>query len=258
MPATIESIGLVCRSAGLEEQAAALIDKFGIRRCPVIPESGFYLEINESGLALHQAGQHSPGPVRVDFIGGAMGHRQRFGGGRGQALARAVGMKPGFSPDIWDATAGLGRDGFVLASLGSHVTLCERSPVLATLLHDALRRAADDSTIGKWVRDRLQLVNSDSCRCLQSLKKTQLPQVVYLDPMYPAGKDHVQVKKDIRALQQIVGPDLDSGELLDIALQTALRRVVVKRPKRAGWIDDRKPDTSVESKKTRYDIYVTL
>jgi len=255
MPATTESIGLVCRSAGLEEQAALLMSKFGIPHCPVTPESGFYLEISENGLALCQAGRRAPGPVRVDFVCGAMGHRQRFGGGRGQALARAVGMKPGFSPDIWDATAGLGRDGFVLASLGSRVTLCERSPVLAALLHDALHRAAGDSTIGSWVRDRLQLINADSCRYLQSLVETQRPQVVYLDPMYPAGKDHVRVKKGMHALQQIVGPDLDSGELLDIALQAALRRVVIKR---AGWIHNRKPDTTVESKKTRYDIYVTL
>jgi len=258
MPTITERIGLVCHSADLEEQAALLTKKFGIPHCPVPPESGFYLDISKNGLALCQAGLRSPGPVRVDFVGGAMGHRQRFGGGRRQALARAVGMKPGYSPAIWDATAGLGRDGFVLASLGSHVTLCERSPVLAALLHDALRRAADDSAIGNWVRDRLQLINADSCRCLQSLTETQRPQVVYMDPMFPAGKDHVQVKKDMCALQQLVGPDLDSDELLDIALQTALRRVVVKRPKRAGWVHNRKPDTTVESKKTRYDIYVTL
>jgi len=234
------------------------MDKFGIPHCPVKSESGFYLEINKNGLALCQAGRHTPGPVCVDFVGGAMGHRQRFGGGRGQALARAVGMKPGFSPDIWDATAGLGRDGFVLASLGSRVTLCERSATLAALLHDGLRRAADDSTIGAWVRDRLNLVNADSCQCLRSLAETQRPHVVYIDPMYPAGKDHVQVKKDMHALQQLVGPDLDSAELLDIALQVAVRRVVVKRPKRAGWLHDKKADTSIESKKTRYDIYVTL
>jgi len=256
MPAITENIGLVCRSAELEDQAAILMDKFGIPRCPDTPVSGFYLDFNESGLMLCQAGLQTPGPVRVDFVGGAMGHRQRFGGGRGQALARAVGMKPGFSPDIWDATAGLGRDGFVLASLGSRVTLCERSPVLASLLHDALRRAADDSTIGDWIRERLQLINADSRRCLQSAAQTPRPQVVYMDPMYPAGKGHVQVKKHMHALQQIAGPDLDSAELLDIALQTALRRVVVKRPKRAGWIQNRKPDTTIESKKTRYDIYV--
>jgi len=258
MPATIERIGLVCHIYALEKQVALLMDKFDIPRCPATPASGFYLELNEYGLALCQAGLRMPGPVRIDFVGGTMGHRQRFGGGRGQTLARAVGMKPGFSPDIWDATAGLGRDGFVLASLGSRVTLCERSPVLAALLHNALRRAADNSTIGDWVGDRLQLVNADSCKRLQSLAEAQRPQVVYMDPMYPSGKASVEVKKEMRALQQIVGPDLDSGELLDVALRVALRRVVVKRPKRADCLNDRNPDTAVESKKTRYDIYVTL
>ncbi|MFQ5644598.1 MAG: class I SAM-dependent methyltransferase [Thiogranum sp.] len=234
------------------------MNTFGITRCAALPDEGFYLQLDEHGLSLCQAGPHVPGPVRADFVGGEMGHRQRFGGGRGQALARAVGMKPGFSPDILDATAGLGRDGFVLASLGSRVTLCERSPVVAALLHDALRRAADDSTIGAWIGERLQLVNADACLYLHTLAEQQRPQVVYMDPMYPPGKAHVQVKKGMRALQQLVGPDLDSAQLLDAALQTALRRVVVKRPHRAGWIHDRKPDTTIQSKKTRYDIYVTL
>jgi 16S rRNA (guanine1516-N2)-methyltransferase len=62
----------------------------------------------------------------------------------------------------------------------------------------------------------------------------------------------------MRALQQLLGPDEDSADLLDIALQIAKRRVVVKRPKRAGWLADSKPSMSIESKKTRYDVYVTL
>jgi len=257
MPATAD-IGLVCHIAALEKQAALLHTVFDIPRRKTMPGEGFYLQLDEYGLSLCQAGRGAPGPVRVDFVGGEMGHRQRFGGGRGQALARAVGMKAGFSPDIFDATAGLGRDGFVLASLGSRVTLCERSPLVAALLHDALRRAADDSTIGAWIEDRLQLVNADAGHYLLKLAEAQRPQVVYIDPMYPPGKSHAQAKKGMRALQQLVGPDLDSEALLDSALQTAGRRVVVKRPHRAGWIHDRKPDTSIASKKTRYDIYVTL
>jgi 16S rRNA (guanine1516-N2)-methyltransferase len=54
--------------------------------------------------------------LACDFVGGAVGHRLRFGGGRGQALPRAVGMKGGHTPRIVDATAGLGRDAFLLAS----------------------------------------------------------------------------------------------------------------------------------------------
>ena len=194
----------------------------------------------------------------MDFVDGAIGHRRRFGGGRGQPLARATGMKPGFNPVICDATAGLGRDGFVLASLGSQVTLCERSPILAALLEDGLQRAALNSEIGDWVSQCLTLQAVDSADWLKSLDHEQLPDVVYMDPMYPTGKAHVLVKKEMRTLQQLLGPDEDSAGLLDIALQTAKRRVVVKRPKRADWLADRKPSMSIESKKTRYDVYVTL
>ena len=45
---------------------------------------------------------------------------------------------------------------------------------------------------------------------------------------------------------------------LEVALGCARRRVVVKRPRRAGWLNERKPNSSIESKKTRYDLYVTL
>ena len=194
----------------------------------------------------------------VDFVGGALGHRLRFGGGRGQPLARAIGIKPGFDPGVWDATAGLGRDAFVIASLGCQVTLCERSPVLAALLDDGLQRAALNAEIGKWVESRMTLRFGDSAKLLAELAEADRPDTVYLDPMYPAGKSSVLVKKEIRAVQQLVGEDQDSLPLLETALNVAKRRVVVKRPHRAGPLHDRKPATSIESKKTRYDIYVTL
>ena len=258
MPETEKAVGLVTAHTDLEQQAAALADQFAFPRLDAAPGSGLFLFLGEQGLELRHGGRHAPGPVRVDFVAGVMGHRLRFGGGRGQPLARAVGMKPGFSPTVWDATAGLGRDGFVLASLGSRVTLCERSPVLAALLQDGLQRAANDNEIGTWISQRLTLVHGDSARLLQALPEDRQPQVVYLDPMYPAGKDHVLVKKEMRALQELLGPDRDSEALLTVALKSATRRVVAKRPKRAGWLCGLKPTTSIESKKTRYDVYVTL
>lgn len=260
MPIEIEPElpGLLCNDNALNRQAELYRQRFSFARLRVPPASGFYLVYSIQGLALCRQGPEQAGPVSVDFVHGALGHRRRFGGGRGQPLARAAGMKPGFNPVICDATAGLGRDGFVLASLGSRVTLCERSPVLAALLDDGLQRATLDSEIGDWVSQRLSVQASDSRDWLLSLGEGQKPDVVYMDPMYPPGKTHVLVKKEIRALQQLLGPDMDSADLLNTALQTAQRRVVVKRPKRAGWLDEKKPSMSIESKKTRYDVYVTL
>ena len=252
------AIGLLADERLFAADARRLAERFGLPVLKRPPASGLYLRLTAQGLELQQAGPAAPGPVRVEFAAGAMAHRLRFGGGRGQPLARAAGIKPGFTPIIWDATAGLGRDGFVLASLGCEVTLCERSAALAAMLADGLERAALHADIGDWVTRRLRLVHADAGRELRRLDSQRRPDVVYLDPMYPAGKDHVLVKKEMRAVQQLVGPDQDSEELLEVALGCARRRVVVKRPRRAGWLNERKPNSSIESKKTRYDLYVTL
>jgi 16S rRNA (guanine1516-N2)-methyltransferase len=244
---------------GISAEAAATLQfGYGLERVCTPPDHGFYLFLGAHGLELRQAGQGAPGPVRVDFRAGPLAHRLRFGGGRRQPLARAVGMKPGFNPAIWDATAGLGRDALVLASLGSSVTLCERAPLLAALLHDALQRACQDSGIGPWVEVRMHLLHADSITALAKLDREQQPDVVYLDPMYPPGRSSALVKKDMRALQVLLGGDRDSGLLLDAALASARRRVVVKRPRSAAWLAERKPDAEVESRNTRFDIYVTL
>ena len=73
------------------------------------------------------------GELRVDFVSGAVAHRLRFGGGRGQALAKAMGLRAGKTPMIVDATAGLGRDSFLLASLGAQVVMIERSEKMHSL-----------------------------------------------------------------------------------------------------------------------------
>ena len=80
-----------------------------------------------------------------DFVGGAVGHRFRSAGGRGQPLAKAAGLKGGKNPFIVDATAGLGRDAFLLASLGATITLIERNDKMHDLLADGLLRARNEN-----------------------------------------------------------------------------------------------------------------
>jgi 16S rRNA (guanine1516-N2)-methyltransferase len=256
MSGSTAEVGLALESRALSARAGRLAERFGLPLLKRLPDSGFYLWLSAQGLALRQAGAGVPGPVQVDFVSGALAHRRRFGGGRGQPLARAVGMKPGFNPRIFDATAGLGRDGFVLAGLGSQVTLCERSAVMAALLDDGLERAALNTEIGGWLKRRMRLLFADATSVMCALDDCDRPDVVYLDPMYPAGKPQVLARKGMRALQQIIGGDPDAGDLLTGALRSATRRVVVKRPKRAGWLAGRKPAAAIQSKKTRYDIYM--
>lgn len=196
-------------------------------------------------------------PIFIDFLEGKNAHRRQFGGGRGQPLAKAIGLKKGATPTIIDATAGFARDAFVLANLGCSITLIERNPLIATLIEDALNRAQDDDEIGEVI-NRMSLVNDDAVTYLSNLQGQQRPEVIYMDPMYPSREKSALVKKDMRLLHQLAGPDTDSEQLLTTARKTALKRVVVKRPKSAPFVGERKPATSIESKNTRYDIYLSL
>jgi 16S rRNA (guanine1516-N2)-methyltransferase len=192
-------------------------------------------------------------PISIDFLAGKNAHRQQFGGGRGQPLARAIGLTKGKSPTIIDATAGFGRDAFVLASLGCQVTLIERHPWIAALLQDALTRAQADSDSSAH---KMQLVYSNAPDYLAQLPANENPDVIYFDPMYPSREKSALVKKDMRLLHQLVGADMDSTALLNAALKTANKRVVVKRPSGVPWVGELSPHTQIESKNTRHDVYM--
>jgi len=204
---------------------------------------------------LQQTGAKAPGPVMVDFTRGQAAHRRQFGGGRKQPLARAVGMRPGHNPSILDVTGGLGRDAFVLASLGCHVTLLERQPVIMELLNNGITRARYHTDTAEIV-SRMTLIHADAHDYLQSISKETTPDVIYLDPMYPPRDKTALVKKEMRYFHDIAGRDDDATQLLINALSTGARRIVVKRPARAQPLSDNQPDTVVSSKNTHYDIYL--
>jgi 16S rRNA (guanine1516-N2)-methyltransferase len=60
----------------------------------------------------------------------------------------------------------------------------------------------------------------------------------------------------MRVLQDLVGQDEDADELLKAALTIATKRVVVKRPAHANFLAEIKPQTSIKTKKHRFDIYL--
>jgi len=253
-------VGVFCVSAEPEadrERLSRLRQRFGFVACTDAAPTDLRLVLTPWRLELRQAGPSAPGPIFVDFTGGALAHRRRFGGGRGQPLARAVGIRPGYSPTVADVTAGLGRDAFVLASVGCRMILCERAPVLAALLEDAFDRARSDPDVAQVVA-RMDLHWTDAREWLTGLRDPDRPDVIYLDPMYPTARSSALVKKEMRVVQRLVGPDVDSGTLLAAALDRARRRVVVKRPGAAAPLAGPEPSGCIRSKKTRYDIYVRI
>ncbi|MEJ5083409.1 MULTISPECIES: class I SAM-dependent methyltransferase [unclassified Ochrobactrum] len=194
-----------------------------------------------------------PAELIVDFIGGAVGHRFRAGEGRGQALAKAAGLTGSITPDIVDATAGLGRDAFLLAALGARVTLIERSKKMHDLLAEGLARASAEG--GKYAQtvERMTLLHGDSSLLLPELK----PMVVLVDPMHPPRGNTALVKKEMRQIREIVGADSDSELLMQVALEHAQNRVVLKWPLRAESMEGlRKPSHQILGKSTRYDVFV--
>jgi len=231
------------------------------------PMLQFVLQFDEQGLALQQLGKKAPGPIRVDFTSGSVAHRLKFGGGSGQMIAKAVGVKISRPLNVLDCTAGLGKDAFVLASLGCRMTLLERTPTVAALLGDGLARggACDDAQT-RGICQSMQLIKQDSQAYLQALADTgktvssgsEAPQfdVIYLDPMFPERSKSAQIKKDMLAFHSVVGADPDADALLPLARQTAKYRVVVKRPRKAPFLNQETPSYQLEGKTSRYDIYV--
>lgn len=211
------------------------------------------LQLGPDGLQLLDLAPDAPGPVRVDFVEGAVAHRRLFGGGAGQMIAKAVGLQPGIRPTVVDATAGLGRDAFVLAQLGCQVTLIERNPLIAALLEDGLQRATNDAEVATIV-GRMRLLVGDAIALLDDWL-SEPPQVVYLDPMFPHRDKSALVKKEMRLFRPVVGDDDDAPALLEAAMALATHRVVVKRARKAPAIAGPKPAFALEGNSSRFDIY---
>jgi 16S rRNA (guanine1516-N2)-methyltransferase len=247
----VESPSLLREASELADELALPLatDSLAISPTHLLVLTGLRLELRELGLA-------ASGPVSIDFTTGTAAHRRQFGGGRRQPLARAVGLKGGATPTVIDATAGLGQDAFVLASLGCPVRLVERSPIIAALLRDGLQRAARDPEIGLWVMERLSLCRADGREYLRGLSEDQRPEVVYLDPMYPHRRKTALASKEMRLLRQLVGDDHDASELLAAALACARRRVVVKRHRRAPVLAGPSPHAQIIAPNTRFDLYL--
>ena len=259
-PSALCSTIAVAHSAlGDRVQAESLAQSLGLTNLGVVrprdvTDFPVLLFLDELGLGLQVTGKGAPGPVRAEFVTGKMGYRREHGGGAGQLVAKAVGLqKTRATLDVVDATAGLGQDAFVLASLGCRVTLFERNPVIHALLADGLARASVNVDCAAIV-ERMRLLEGSSIEWLAQ-SEIEAADVVYLDPMFPHREKSALVKKEMQVFRTIVGDDEDSGQLLASALEHARYRVVVKRPRKAPAIEGPEPTTRVEGKSSRYDVY---
>lgn len=175
-------IQLICQAPQRAQELEQIAARWQLQASD---DSPFALVLSEERLELRKLDEPKLGAIYVDWVEGAVAHRRKFGGGKGQSIAKAAGLNKGVTPVVLDATAGLGRDAFVLASLGCRVQMVERHPVVAALLEDGLQRAKQDDEIGAWVSERISLLHASSHDALQQLASDPnftSPDVVYLDP----------------------------------------------------------------------------
>ncbi len=226
-----------------------LLDRYGLAlKIPISPD--WLLDYIDDKLSLVSRHNHSIKPYSIDFFSTDLQRRaQQFGAK--QPLAKAVGYQPSKPIKLIDATAGLGRDSFLLANLGCEVLMVERSTILAALLADALQRAEQQQAA--WAK-RVTLIHSDSTDLLAHW--TEAIDTIYLDPMFPARKKSALVKKDMQILQGLL-PHKEEPELLYTALASSAKRTVVKRPKHSEPLNGKQPNLQFPSKTHRFDVYLT-
>jgi 16S rRNA (guanine1516-N2)-methyltransferase len=250
-----EKVAVSHTAPELADKACSLAAQLGLPLYnPAETAPALLLTLTPERLELRQTGKGAEGPLFVDFIGGAVDYRRRQTSNRKEAIARAVGLKGGTNPLVLDLTAGLGRDSFILASLGCTVRMVERSPVVAALLADGIERAREEPPLA-GIMARLSLVSGDSLDILRTWQGEH-PEVICIDPMYPHRSKSALVKKEMRLIRLLVGDDQDSDALLLAALGVAIRRVVVKRPRLAPPLIGPTPNFTISGKNSRFDGYL--
>ncbi len=243
----------------LHARAAAEAARLALPLADTPSEGDLALVLDARGWALVDPRPGAPGAVRADLLEGDLGDRLRSGARGESRLAKALGLKRHPEPLVLDATAGLGRESVLSAALGCRVVACERSPVVALLLRDALERAAAGGLDA--LVSRIDLRVADAREVLATLAEDERPDVVLVDPMFPERRKAAAQKKEMQLLQRLLGPDSEdeAPSLLRAALEVARRRVVVKRPVHAPPValEGRRPDLVVEGRAARYDVYLT-
>ena len=227
--------------AGHESRIESIVEKYGFSifsdTCPV--QCRFTLEFDEDILKLNE-----PGRIRYRSLYVRSNNISRVS--RRTLLGQAIGRK---TKTVVDATAGLGGDSVLLARMGYTVFAIERNSVVSALLEDGITRISaisDWMSIGHGYGDARSIVAN----------LNEMPDVIYLDPMYPGGrKQSVKVARPLRILRELAGDDTDADELLTLCLESALKRVVVKRPHFAEPLGREGLTGSVSGKLVRYDIY---
>lgn len=181
---------------------------------------------------------------KIDFINDKKNYLKTKQSMKKELIARAMGSGR-YGNKILDLSAGLGIDSVFLAQLGFSVTALERNPLIYFALSEAQKQSSEL---------KVDFIFSNALDFLQNTEG-EFP-VIYFDPMFPEKTKSALPRQEMVFFRQMVGADEDSSQVLEAAIKRkGVRRVVVKRPIKAPWLGERKPQSSIEGKLIRFDIY---
>lgn len=171
-------------------------------------------------------------------------------------LVKAISIKGKKSQDIvvYDFSAGTFRDSLHLLKAGFSVVAFERHLVVYLLLACALKRSDFQARLNLFFGDPSVIE-----------LKLESPDVIYYDPMFEGTLDKsAKPRKEMFIFHKLFAEDYsflaafedqkNDSEVLDFALKSALKKVVVKRSPKARWIL-KKPTFEYLSKTIRFDVY---
>lgn len=237
---------VICTGKGAQKDAAeALARRVG---APIADAPGpeLTLLLDGSGLSLTGYGLS----YRGDFE--QMLHRITEGRLQHEMLVKAAKTTLEH-PTAVDATAGMGEDSLLLAAAGYRVTLFEQNPVIAALLRDALRRAKRHPVL-RPIAERMQLIEGSSIEGMPRLPEP--PDLIYLDPMFPARQKSGLINKKLQLIQKLEQPCPQEEALLQAAIAAGPKKIIIKRPLKGANLAGRTPNHSLLGKAIRYDCIV--
>ncbi len=158
---------------------------------------------------------------------------------------------------LMDCTAGLGEDSLLLAAAGFNVRLFERNYVIAALLKSGLRRGQKIPEL-KSAISRMKVYEGNSIDELRRIKDGagEVPDVIYLDPMFPGRQKSALIKKKFQLVHQLEGQNMDENDLIQAAIDAHPRKIVIKRPPKGPYLGGIKPGYSIEGKAVRFDCII--
>ncbi len=210
------------------------------------PPSGYYLSYEEGQWVVRNQELARNFVIRLEFDKEVSKIIKQKISVRKDLLSKAVGLKKQDKYIVVDGTMGLAKDALHLVAQGAHIRGFEKNPIVATLLVSALNNS-------QLEKKSLSVDHQDIFEVLDDWEKEY--DCLYLDPMFEQINQKAAPKKNMAFLRGLELQPEGFEKIIEKAYDRNVPRIVVKRPVKAGHLYE-KPNSIVEGKIVRYDIYI--